>query len=181
MNIFISQIEVIRPTRKFVFDALERAYYTLLSKHNLIPVPNSNIVPDNDYDCLVLTGGPDSVARNKTENLLYEDAFKKGKPIVGICHGAFVINDICGGVNGYIDNHVDKEHTIKMYDKEYNVRCYHTQRIEKLPKDFIAIAYDLEGNPEAFKHKTLPIYGMLWHPERMENPVLPPEVKKLLD
>ena len=69
MNIFISQIEVIRPTRKFVFDALERAYYTLLSKHNLIPVPNSIIVPDNDYDCLVLTGGPDSVARNKTENL----------------------------------------------------------------------------------------------------------------
>ena len=50
-----------------------------------------------------------------------------------------------------------------------------------MPKDFIAIAYDSEGNPEAFKHKTLPIYGMLWHPERMENPVLPPEVKKLLD
>ena len=49
------------------------------------------------------------------------------------------------------------------------------------PKDFIAIAYDLEGNPEAFKHNTLPIYGMLWHPERMDDPVLPPEVKKLLD
>ena len=52
-----------------VFDALERVYYDFLAPHKLIPVPNAVKVPDIDYDCLVITGGPDSVNRNKTENM----------------------------------------------------------------------------------------------------------------
>ena len=100
MKIIVSQLEYVRPPRGFVFDTLERAYYRFLAGHEVVPVPNIIKVPDNDYDCLILTGGPDSVARNQTENLLYHDAVAKGKPIVGICHGAFVINDICKGTNG---------------------------------------------------------------------------------
>ena len=83
MKILISQLEFVRPPRNFVFDALERAYYTLFESHTLIPAPNTVKVPDNDYDCLVLTGGPDSIARNKTENLLFYDAFNKGLPLTG--------------------------------------------------------------------------------------------------
>jgi gamma-glutamyl-gamma-aminobutyrate hydrolase PuuD len=33
---------------------------------------------------------------------------------------------------------------------------------------------------EAFKHQALPIYGIVWHPERMDVPVLPEEVAILL-
>ena len=68
-----------------------------------------------------------------------------------------------------------------MEETDYTVRCYHTQSIEKLPAEFVAIAHDKQGNIEAFKHVSRPIYGILWHPERMKNPVLPTEVKKLLD
>ena len=67
MKILISQIEYIKPPRNFVFDALERSYYKFLSAHELIPAPNIDNVAYNDYDCLILTGGPDSVARNKTD------------------------------------------------------------------------------------------------------------------
>ena len=177
----MSQIEHVRPPRNFVFDALERSYYRFLQGHELIPVPNIIKVPDIGYDCLILTGGPDSVARNQTENLLYQDAVQKGKPVVGICHGAFVINDISKGVNGFIDSHVDANIKIKMEGKEHTVRCYHSQSIEKLAENFVAIAHDEQGTVEAFKHKTLPIYGIIWHPERMDAPILPVEVKKLLD
>jgi len=181
MRILISQIEHIRPPRNFVFDALERSYYRFLQGHELVPVPNIIKVPDIDYDCLVLTGGPDSVARNKTENLLFYDAFNKGVPIIGICHGAFAINDICGGIHGKVSGHLDKDVVITMEGSDHTVRCYHTQSIEKLPAEFVAIANDKRGNIEAFKHVSRPIYGIIWHPERMDVPVLPAEVKKLLD
>ena len=181
MRILISTIEQIRPPRNFVFDALERAYYNFFKGHTLIPAPNTIKVPENDYDCLVLTGGPDSVARNNTENLLYADALHKDKPIVGICHGAFAINDICKGKNGFVEGHLDSEVTIILEGVEHTVKCYHSQSIQRLADEFIPIAYDKQGNIEAFKHNSKPIYGLLWHPERMTVPVLPTEVKKLFD
>ena len=180
MKILISQLEYIRAPRNFVFDALERSYYQFLKGHELVPVPNIRKVPDINYDCLILTGGPDSVSRNHTENLLYEHAINNAKPILGICHGAFVINDICKGINGKIDGYVNADIKIKMEEQEHMVKCYHSQCIEKLADNFVAIAYDEKGTIEAFKHQTLPIYGIVWHPERMNDPVLPQEVKELL-
>jgi len=180
MKILISQIEYIKPVRNFVFDALERSYYRFLAGHTLLPVPNMIKVPDVEYDCLILTGGPDSVARNQTENLLYQDAVEKGKPIVGICHGAFVINDLCGGKLGSIEGHVDKDTEITLEGNKKTVKCYHSQSIKALAEDFVAIAHDNDGNIEAFKHKTLQVYGIVWHPERMDEPVLPSEVADLL-
>ena len=181
MKILISHLLFVRPPRNFVFYSLERAYYNLFESHTLIPVPNTVIVPDYDYDCLVLTGGPDSLARNNTENKLFNHALEKAVPIIGICHGAFAINDIVGGINGSIEGHVDQDIEIHMEGKNHIVKCFHSQSIESLAVDYEALAHDLDGNIEAFKHKVLPIYGIVWHPERMEVPVLPSEVKKLLD
>jgi gamma-glutamyl-gamma-aminobutyrate hydrolase PuuD len=180
MKILISQQEYVKPPRNFVFDALERAYYDFLNGHELLPVANTLRTPNNEYDCLVLTGGPDSVARNQTENMLYAHAMSKGKPIIGICHGAFVINDLAGGVNGSIKEHVDKDHSVTMGGKNYTVNSYHTQMIERLSDDFVSLAKDKDGNPEAFRHKSLPIFGIVWHPERMPDAVLPDAVRDLL-
>jgi gamma-glutamyl-gamma-aminobutyrate hydrolase PuuD len=38
----------------------------------------------------------------------------------------------------------------------------------------------LDGNIEGFKHNTKPIWGLVWHPEMMEVPVLPEELNTLL-
>ena len=181
MKILISTIEYLKPPRGVVFDALERSYYRFLQAHELVPVPNVIKVPDIDYDCLILTGGPDSVSRNQTENLLYKDAITKNKPVIGICHGAFAINDINKGINGFLDGHVDADIEITLEGEEHVVRCFHSMSIKQLAKDFVPTAYDKQGNIEAFKHTSSPIHGILWHPERMDEPVLPSEVKKLLD
>ena len=148
--------------------------------HSLIPMPNINKVAYNDYDCLILTGGPDSIARNNTENILFNHALQKGVPIIGICHGAFAINDIAGGANGQIDGHVDKDIKIELEGRSYSVKCYHSQSVERLADDYEVTATDIDGTIEAFQHVTKPIYGIVWHPERMEEPVLPYAVRKIL-
>ena len=93
---------------------------------------------------------------------------------------SFAVNDLTGGVNGTIAGHVDTEHEIVMNSDIYTVNSFHGQSIETIGKDMEVVARDLDGNIEAIKHNTLPIYGVVWHPERMKNLVLPNEIKTLL-
>jgi len=181
MNILISQRDVRIPPSHFTFDALERSWYELFKKHNLIPVPNLGMIDESiEFDCLVLTGGPDSIERHTTEDLLFDHAIKLNKPIFGFCHGAFAVNDLTGGVNGYIAGHVQTDHEIIMDNSIYTVNSYHGQSIDKLGPDMEKVAMDLDGYTEAFKHKYKPIYGIVWHPERMKEPVLPNDVRSIL-
>jgi len=118
--------------------------------------------------------------RHTTEDLLFHHANKLGKPIVGICHGAFAVNDLTGGTNGYIDDHTNTSHAISMEGGIHLVNSYHSQNIATLGADMIPTAFDSDNNPEAFQHSTKPIYGVVWHPERMKDPILPKDVKDLL-
>lgn len=167
----------------FQFDALERSWYRFLKGHQLLPIPN--LVSEYDYenlqfDCLIITGGPDSVERNLTENILFAYAVHRKKPVIGICHGAFAVNDLTGGKNGYIEGHWEGDHSIFMEDGEFLVNSYHGQCINTIGQNMIPIAYDVDGNIEALRHKELEIHGVVWHPERMETPVLPKGVKQIL-
>lgn len=181
MKILISQRDVKIPPSNFTFDALERSWYALFKKHYLIPVANLGIIDESiEFDCLVLTGGPDSIKRHLTEDLLFKHAQKLGKPIIGFCHGAFAVNDLTGGINGYIDGHIQTDHEVIMDNNIYTVNSYHGQSIDKLGPEMEKIAMDLDGYTEAFKHKYKPIYGIVWHPERMKDPVLPNDVRSIL-
>jgi putative glutamine amidotransferase len=181
MRILISQRDVRIPPSFFVFDALERSWNVFLKRHQLIPVPNLCEIDKNiEFDCLVLTGGPDSIERHKTEDLLFYHALEQNKPIIGFCHGAFAVNDLTGGVNGLIEGHVGEDHEIIMENRIHTVNSYHGQSISKIGKDMEVVARDLDGNIEAIRSKTHPIYGVVWHPERMRHPVLPSDVATLL-
>ncbi len=183
MKIAITQRDMRISPMPFEFDALERTWYRYLKNHTLIPIPNMvhDFNYDNlEFDCLLITGGPDSLDRNLTENILFAYAVKRDKPVIGICHGAFTVNDLTGGINGRVEGHWETEHKVIMDNNEYVVNSYHGQSIQKIGKNMIDLAKDMDGNIEAFKHKELPIYGVVWHPERMKNPVLPKEVFDLL-
>ena len=181
MRILISQRDVRIPPSFFVFDALERSWNVFLNKHHLIPVPNLGSIDETiEFDCLVLTGGPDSIERHLTEDLLFKHAEKLGKPIIGFCHGAFAVNDLTGGTNGVIDNHVHTEHYVYMDGANHLVNSYHGQSIETIGNDMEIIALSGDDSIEAIKHKTKPIYGVVWHPERMKDPVLPNCVREIL-
>ena len=180
MKILISQQEFIHSRNNFPFDALERSFYVFLRGHELIPAPNINKVHYNDYDCLLLTGGPDSLSRHLTENLLYQHATQNDRAVLGICHGAFAINDLLGGKNGQVEGHRNTEHTVVLEGKEIMVNSYHSQCIRELSDELYPLAHDEQGNCEAFKHKSKQQWGVVWHPERMSDPILPDAVREFL-
>lgn len=163
-------------------DCLERSWYRLFAGHTITLLPN---IPDLefetlDFDCLILTGGGDSMARHLTENKAYAVAKSMNRAIVGFCHGAFAVNDIEGGINSHIAGHVGNDHAIMMADILQVVNSYHSQAIARLAPGFDVIATDSNANPEAFRHAFQPIWGVVWHPERMMDPILPLDLADFL-
>lgn len=186
MKILISQRDYQIPPNNFMFDCLERSWYSFLGNHHLIPHGNTRKVDDTiEFDCLVLSGGSDSIARNITENALFYHAIKLKKPILGVCHGAFAVNELTNGVNqtnwDLVPAHDHKNHDVTMDGKKVLVNSYHGQTIIQLGKSMIPLAiHEPDNTIEAFRHEHLPIFGIVWHPERMEMPVLPEAVATLL-
>jgi putative glutamine amidotransferase len=113
-----------------------------------------------------------------------------GKPILGICRGMQVLNvyfggslhqDIetqLGGGNTHRDGvHYEKPlHPVTFTPHSTLARTYanvahaqvntiHHQCVKKLGTDLIVEARADDGIIEAFRHATLPILGVQWHPE----------------
>lgn len=163
-------------------DSLERSWYNLFLGHEIITAPN---IPDYDFenrpwDVLILTGGGDSIARHYTENRLYALAESRAAPIIGFCHGAFAINDLAGGINGHVPDHVGQDHTVTMDNNIHQVNSFHSQNIARLAPGFESVAQSPDGWSEAFRHLFKPIWGVVWHPERQKKPVLPRDLADFL-
>jgi gamma-glutamyl-gamma-aminobutyrate hydrolase PuuD len=178
MKIAITQ----RPTviNGFEYDATARGWYDLLLHHELMPITNHSILDNLEFDMLIISGGEDTAERNIVEHHYFELAQEQGKLVLGVCHGAFFINEYFSGTNKAIDNHQNVEHSVFLEGSLQTVNSYHKLAINTLSKKLSVLSRDMSGNTEAFKHKKLPIWGILWHPERMIKPVLPKDLKELL-
>lgn len=125
-----------------------------------------------------------SVNRDETENKLIKIALDKKLPIFGICKGMQHLNvyfkgklirdlgkEIKKGITHVKEDHVAEiidERAKKIFGKEMKVNSYHNQGIisSTLSKDLIPFAVAPDGVIEGFYHKSLPIAGVQWHPER---------------
>lgn len=181
MKIAISQREEIIGNSGLTHDCLSHVWHMFLKKHDIMPIPNVDTGKTYEFDMLILSGGNSSMTRLHTELKLYNYAIEHNIPILGICHGAFFLAEISGAVCDDIENHRGTEHVVTMEGHNVLVNSFHGSNIVSLGTDYDAIALDLDGNIEGFKHKTKPIWGLVWHPEMMEVPVLPNEVNKLLE
>jgi len=177
MKIAITQRQV--SINNFVYDCLEQGWYDLFSKHEIIPIPNLGNV-DIEVDMLVLSGGETTESRYQTEFSCCAWAAQHRIPILGVCHGAFFLNHLYNGKNVNTVGHHNTEHLIRLEGRDYTVNSYHRIQIDELGDDLNPIA-QCDAVVEGFKHKNLDVWGVVWHPERMKVPVLPSELRELIN
>ena len=180
MNIGLTQRVLFH--NKKAYDSIEHGWYRFLKEHTLFFVPN-RLDQDfaelaNTLDCLIITGGEHSALRRTTQLKLATEMMKQQKPIIGVCHGCFLLQDVLGGDIVDIDNHHNTEHIVIYNDKKFTVNSYHTLSIKKLHSRGKVLAVDTDNNIEAWIDNN--VAGVVWHPERMETPWLPTEIEELL-
>ena len=106
------------------------------------------------------------------------------KPILGICRGMQVINVAFGGsliqhlpsAHRHIGDQGDLYHKIQaappleaLYGSSFLANSCHHQAINRLGHGLLPIAFSQDGCPEGLRHQSLPVIGLQFHPERMEN------------
>ena len=117
----------------------------------------------------------------------FDYALRHSMPILGICKGMQIINVALGGTitqdlptaEYHRYQNADKYHIAEalpgsclhtLYGARVMVNSAHHQGIGRLGENLRVIQWcPLDGCVEGFVHKTLPILGLQWHPERLNS------------
>jgi len=173
-------------------DALDVRWPVFLRAANIAAIPVGNLSRVEEYfdtfspAGVLLTGGNDLASispgevnemRDRCEEQLVALAIERKVPIVGVCRGAQFLAHRFGSTLGMISGHVGNGHVVSaepgaklssLLGAPREVNSSHNYGIEKLSGELRAAARANDGSVEAFEHPTLPIFAMLWHPERFE-------------
>ena len=121
----------------------------------------------------------------RTQTAILDAFAQAGKPVLGVCRGHQLINVYFGGnliqdlptaESHKAHDHVDSVHPIaiapesllhRLYGGEAVVNSSHHQGLGRVGAGLRVTAKAPDGVIEAVEHKTLPILGVQFHPERM--------------
>lgn len=116
------------------------------------------------------------------------DAFiQSGRPVLGVCRGLQLLNIYLGGTliqhlptyrahSRDEGSDVDKAHATRaeagsivagLYGEAFTVNSNHHQAIDIPGRDLWITQWADDGTIEAAQHRTLPVWGVQFHPERM--------------
>lgn len=159
-------------------------------------IPCFYAAPEN-CDCLLLPGGGDmepwrygqenrasrslDPARDALEWKLLEHFISRKKPVLGVCRGMQTINVFFGGnlVQDQPDHSAvdgrDRLHTVisapsvlrDLYGARCTVNSSHHQAVGQLGSGLEPVQWAGDGVVEALRCRTLPVWGVQWHPERL--------------
>lgn len=172
-------------------DALSHDWnkFSELSNIVLIPIPNLSkvifYIEALNFDGIILSGGDDigdTPKRDDTEYKIVKYCLSNNLPIFGVCRGMQIINNF---FNGKLDkdktgDHVRNSHSVEIVNSKHvdtnkkyvTVNSYHQNIIEPTSLgnnlDVFAISKN-DNSVEGFIHNSLPIMGVMWHPEREPN------------
>lgn len=119
--------------------------------------------------------------RDALELRLLERFTAQGKPVLGICRGLQTVNVFFGGTliqdlpgHSAVDGR-DRLHPVRsapsalgrLCGKETVVNSAHHQAADRLGSGLEAVQWAADGVVEALEHRTLPVWGVQWHPERL--------------
>lgn len=148
----------------------------------LILTGSISFVPDNELQEKMLR--EELPKRERFDKALFWGFYRKRKPILGICLGHQMVNCYLGGtLEGQFKFRTGVEHMLHqhkvwaakesvlygLFGECFWVNSRHNDKIDSLAEELWATAWSEDGVVEAFAHRTLPIYGVEWHPERMRG------------
>lgn len=173
-------------------DCLDQEWTRLLERFGYCLVPLPNTLDDvaahlktQDLSGIVLTGGNDlahvnnpsnpAPERDATEARLIDWAVEHATPLLGICRGMQMLASHYGTRLTQIEGHVAQDHEIERVPdallplgRRELTNSYHHFGIAAvdLGERLCVEAVDREGKVEALRHRSDPLYGIMWHPER---------------
>ena len=164
-------------------DALDQRWTMFLHAVKLLPllIPNhlqsaKALITTFQPDCFLFTGGNTLVEyggsageRDVLERFLLEFAIANRLSVLGVCRGMQMIQSFFGITLKPVKGHVAVDHTLFHDHKLRVINSYHDFGSKESVPELEVRAMAEDGVIEAFRHKTLPIFGIMWHPERF-NP-----------
>lgn len=129
---------------------------------------------------LLLTGGNDVGTfpeRDRAEESAFRAIRSRELPVLGVCRGLQFLVHLHGGTlaAGDASLHRATRHRVDILPPwrsgSRDVNSFHTIVANLAPEgDLLATAIAPDGTLEAFQHRTDPVYGIHWHPEREPHP-----------
>ena len=163
-------------------DALDQRWNDFLQHCDLIPVlvPNHphtlrQLMKQTSPSGILLTGGNSlqkyggtAPERDETENLLLQYSIDNKLPAIGVCRGMQVIQNFFGVPLVKVGGHVTPNQVIVMETREYTVNSYHDYGAFDTTDELSVVAKAQDDVIEAIRHRSLPMHGIMWHPERCD-------------
>ncbi len=159
------------------FDSFTYNLAELISRNftGNLDVRRNNELGLNDignYDAVVISPGPKKPKDAEFSIQVVKNYFRT-KPILGVCLGMQIINEVFGGmtVRAPFPVHGKKSEItntgIGLFEglpKEFSVARYHSLMV-KIGNDDIVVTAETEGIIMAIQHKYYKVFGVQFHPE----------------
>jgi len=160
-------------------DYLRQAGAEVIVKRNLLTIKELQV---EEFDGIVLSPGPGTPAQAGVMPALIQ-AYHHHMPMLGVCLGHQALGEFFGATVVRAAR--------PMHGKVAEMRCdpteplfaglpatqavtrYHSLILrDPLPPELVALAYTTGTTPElmALRHRTLPLYGVQFHPEALLTP-----------
>jgi len=130
-------------------------------------------IAETPFDIIVISPGPGTPSKaGLSQDIITK--YCQNTPILGVCLGMQVINEVFGGYTVRASLPVHGKTTLIHHNKHaifsglpspFPVARYHSLIIDNIPKCFEVLAQTSDGITMALTHRKFPIFGLQFHPE----------------